>query len=422
MRRIYPTDRHSAGIRRLRWAPTVHRPFFRPGHFARRCFLAGIALLLSTHLISAKMPPPEFGADPFPGGQPLGGGAGYSAGPAREQAVHQADSLESLQQALARAKAGEVVWIEGTVDFTGVRLEVREKITLAGDRGRAGSPGPLLFARHTGNEYFIQLRPCARLTGVRVRGSNPLLKDVDSQKNDPPGYAISCADAEVDNCEISQFQRGGVAMFRESERARIHHNHIHDIAAYPVVLGNGTGNGHVIEGNRIEWAWHAVSSNGSRGSGYVARHNEFRRVIRPALFNQSGEDPPNWCLDTHANTGKPTQPERPPTRLVVVEHNTFLADPGVQVGDGSDLIQAVGRYPKHDVYVGAGTGMTTTVEIRGNRFLMHEKSGSTHPFKPYGCAVRLVGLKGHPDLPDDPAPTADVWKVTLGKNSFSGAR
>ena len=120
--------------------------------------------------------------------------------------------------------------------------------------------------------------------------------------------------------------------------------------------------------------------------------------------------------------GKPTQPERPPTRLVVVEHNTFLADPGVQVGDGSDLIQNVGRYPKHDVYVGAGTGMTTTVEIRGNRFLMHEKSGSTHPFKPYGLAVRLVGLKGHPDLPDDPAPTVDVWKVTLGKNSFSGAR
>ncbi len=106
---------------------------------------------------------------------------------------------------------------------------------------------------------------------MRVRGSNPLLNDAATQKSDPPGYAIAWADAEVDNCENSQFPRGGVAMFRESERSRIHHNHIHDIAAYPVVLGNGTGNGHVIEGNRIAWARHAVSSNGSRGCGDVAR-------------------------------------------------------------------------------------------------------------------------------------------------------
>ena len=209
-------------------------------------------------------------------------------------------------------------------------------------------------------------------------------------------------------------------MFRESEISRIHHNFIHDIAAYPIVLGTGTGDGHVIEGNRIEWAWHAVASNGSRGSGYTVRHNEFRRMPRPRLFEQSGDDPPNWCLDTHANKGDPTRPSRPSTRRLIVENNTFLADPGVQVGDGSDLVRTVGRYPKHDIYIGPGEGMTTTVQIRGNRFLMHEKTGSLNALKPYGQAIRLVGLKGHPKLPDDAGPSKDVWQVTLDENRFSG--
>jgi hypothetical protein len=162
----------------------------------------------------------------------------------------------------------------------------------------------------------------------------------------------------VDNCEVSQFQRGGIALFRDSERAHIHHNFLHDIATYPVLLGNGTGDGHVIEANRIEWAWHAIASNASRGSGYTARYNVFLRVPRPKLFDQSGPDPPNWCLDTHANNGAEIKPPRPTTRKLVAHHNTFLAHPDVKVGDGSDLLKTVGIYPKHDLYIGAGESMT----------------------------------------------------------------
>ncbi len=385
-------------------------------------FALALLLIASVSSLHAADVPAGFGAEVNPTGQPIGGGAGYTAGPKREDAQHRVHSLDELKQALATATAGEVVWIESgsVIDFTGTRLEVPEKVTLAGDRGFNGSEGPRLTAKHSGSEYFMTLRRGARLTGVRVRGSNPLMTDIDSQKSDPPGYAIACANAEVDNCEISQFQRGGVAMFRDSERSHVHHNFIHDIAAYPVLLGNGTGDGPIIEANRIEWAWHAIASNASRGSGYTARYNVFLRVSRPKLFDRSGPDPPNWCLDTHANAGAETKPARPATRKLIAHHNTFLAHPDVTVGDGSALPKTVGIYPKHDIYIGAGEGMTTTVEIHHNRFLMHGKSGSPDPNKPYGRAIRLVGLKGDPMLPDDPSPTKDTWKVTIAANRFAG--
>ena len=64
--------------------------------------------------------------------------------------------------------------------------------------------------------------------------------------------------------------------------------------------------------------------------------------------------------------------------------------------------------------------MTTTVEIHHNRFLMNETTGSPDPIKPYGRATRLVGLKGHPGFPDNPRPTQDTWKVSIGDNRFGG--
>ena len=64
--------------------------------------------------------------------------------------------------------------------------------------------------------------------------------------------------------------------------------------------------------------------------------------------------------------------------------------------------------------------MTMSVEIHHNRFLMHETTGSPDPIKPYDRAIRLVGLKGNAALPDDPQPTQDTWKVSIGENRFDG--
>jgi len=326
-------------------------------------------------------------------------------------------SLAELQNALATAKAGYVVRLAkgSEIALKDTQLVVPEKVTLQGE-------GATITAEPVGDRAAIALRPGSRLTGLRMVGPNPLFKDIDSQPVQASGYAVSCADAEVDHCEILKFQRGGIALFRDSVKAHIHHNHLHDIAAYPVLIGNGSGDGHVIEHNRIEWAWHAIASNGSRGSGYTARFNEFVRMPRPKAFEASGASPPNWCLDTHENNGAATKPPRPATRLLVVHDNVFLAHPDVKVGDGSELLATNGLYPKHDIYVGPCPGVTTTVDIHHNRFLMDEKTGSKEKFKPYGRAIRLVGLQGHPALEDDPQPPKDMWKVSIHDNVFGGGK
>lgn len=61
----------------------------------------------------------------------------------------------------------------------------------------------------------------------------------------------------------------------------------------------------------------------------------------------------------------------------------------------------------------------TPVDIHHNRFLMHEKTGFTDKFKPYGRAIRLVGLRGHPALEDDPQPQQGEWRDRIHDNSFS---
>jgi hypothetical protein len=331
----------------------------------------------------------RFGAEANSTGQPLGGGAGYLAGVTSGAATFRVTNRDELAVALKTARCGEVVWIQSglVIDFSGMRLEVPAGVIVAEDRGQAGSPGPLLTTKHTRDDYFILLAQGARLTGLRIRGSNPLFRQLDDQPSEPSGYAISCSNGEVDNCEVSQFRRAGVAVFQTSERSHIHHNNFHDIAAYPILIANGAGDGHTIEANRIEWAWHAIASNGARGSGYTARHNEFIRVTRPKQFEQSGPSPSNWCLDVHGNDGADTRPARPKTRKLIVYHNTFLVSPGVQVGDGHELLTTNAWYPKYDIFVGSCPGVMTTVDIHHNRFLMHTLSGTHDPWKPYGLAV-----------------------------------
>jgi hypothetical protein len=391
-------------------------PSISPTVYSITCL--GLSLLLSTArcLSAADL----IGAEANPTGEPIGGGTGYSLGPKREAARFCAATSAELEAALEQAKGGDIVWVEDgrTIDLGDAQIVVPEKVTLAGDRGEKGSSGPLLTVGMSNLEWRIALKPGARLTGVRFRGPNPLMRDIDARNPPPSGFAVSCADAEVDNCEISQFQRGGIALFRDSERAHIHHNHLHDIAAYPVLVGNGSGDGHIIEANRIEWAWHAIAGNGSRGSGYEARYNIFVRVPRPKSFDNVGPSPPNWCLDMHVNNGAETRPPRPATRRFIAHHNTFLAHPDVKVGDGSDLLITNGLYPKHDIYIGPAKDMTTTVDIHHNRFLMLERSKSEDKLRPFGRAVRLVGLKGHPALEDDGSSTEDVWQVSIHDNSF----
>lgn len=150
------------------------------------CFCGAVAvscaaLLLATSAVAHAVEKPDgFGAEANPTGQPIGGGAGYTAASGREQAQFHAGTLTELQDALRNARAGEVVWIESgsSIDLADAQLAVPERVTLAGDLSMSNSLGPLLTSGMSKFEWRIRLKPGARLTGVRLRGPNPLMRGI----------------------------------------------------------------------------------------------------------------------------------------------------------------------------------------------------------------------------------------------------
>jgi hypothetical protein len=81
----------------------------------------------------------------------------------------------------------------------------------------------------------------------------------------------------------------------QCEGIHIHHNHIHDVHAYPVVIADRGRLPILIEANLIYWVWHSIAGTGAPGTGYEARYNEI----------VGGEIPASWgrryhCFDMHA--------------------------------------------------------------------------------------------------------------------------
>lgn len=100
-------------------------------------------------------------------------------------------------------------------------------------------------------------------------------------------------EVEIDNCEISNVHHSGVCV--QCAGIHIHHNHIHDVHAYPVVVADRARMPVLIEANLIYWVWHSIAGTGAPGTGYEARYNEI----------VGGEIPASWgrryhCFDMHA--------------------------------------------------------------------------------------------------------------------------
>lgn len=120
-----------------------------------------------------------YGAQPDERG-PIGGGAGYTEiVTSGDYTVREPDDLVA---ALAAAGPGQVVFIPGDVemDLTALIyvedlvLEIPGGVTLASDRGHNGSKGALLTNDALDAPNMIStLGPDVRVTGLRLRGSNP---------------------------------------------------------------------------------------------------------------------------------------------------------------------------------------------------------------------------------------------------------
>lgn len=265
---------------------------------------------------------------------PLGGGEGYAA------IVTGSDftvtTLEELIEALAQARAGQVVFIPGEteIDLTTFIyidqfvLEIPEGVTLAGERGNGGALGAILTSDALKTPVMIRaLGPHVRVTGLRIRGPNPK-RYLDHHRRafspDGPGHAYyykfptqngiatEFDGLEVDNCEISGFGHGGVYLQSGVEH-HIHHCYIHHCQ----YNGLGYGISHdtassLIECNLFDWNRHSIAGTGRPGCGYIARDNV---ELGTSLSH---------CFDMHGGRDRKDGTDIAGTRIEIY-HNTFRA-------------------------------------------------------------------------------------------------
>jgi len=273
----------------------------------------------------------QYGAECNPTGSPIGGGKGYAR--IATSGDYEVGTLAELDDVLTKVAAmspaqrnGVVIYVkpQAQINLAGRNsFRVPSGATLAGNRGWNDSPGPLFFTDEplTGYALFF-VESGARMTGLRIRGdADPFSKlfGMWPESYWPPDYfttegrtkpsvvAAACTDdSVVDNCEISCFQ---TALSVAGADVHIHHNYLHDVHAYPIVVQRGAPYS-LIEGNIIDWAWHGVATADDMMASFVLRYNIFREAA-PNLWGQgiSGQ----FAVDHHGRGG-----------WFVVHHNTFL--------------------------------------------------------------------------------------------------
>ncbi|MFW6170257.1 MAG: right-handed parallel beta-helix repeat-containing protein [Planctomycetota bacterium] len=287
---------------------------------------------------------------------PIGGGNGYAR--IMTGGDYTATTLEELIESLEKAEQGEVVLIPGAteIDLTTLIyidefvLQIPAGVTLAGERGREGSPGALLTSDALDTPMMIQAMGAnVRITGLRIRGPNTKRYLEHHRRAFGKGgkgrsyyYKFPTQNGirtrheglEVDNCDISGFGHAGIYL-REGTEHRIHHNYIHHCQ----YNGLGYGVSHntassVIEFNLFDKNRHSIAGTGRPGCSYVARHNvELGTSLSHCFDMHGGRDRQDdtqiagTSIEIHNNTFR--APQTPvvirgvPQDTCEVHHNWF---------------------------------------------------------------------------------------------------
>ncbi|MFA6944469.1 MAG: hypothetical protein WC220_01090 [Pedobacter sp.] len=241
---------------------------------------------------------------------PIGGGKGYTG--IITGGDYTADSLESLIDVLAKAKAGQVVFIPGNqiIDMTTfiyidkIMLKIPQGVTLASDRGHNGSQGAQITSDSLDTPGMIQIDGTGvRISGIRLQGPNSK-RYLDHHKRafgpGGPGHTYyykfptsrgiisKFGDLEIDNCEISAFANAGVSL-QKGTGSHIHHNLIHKCQ----YNGLGYGVSHdeassLIEFNQFNENRHSLAGTGRPGCGYIARNNVDLGISLSHVFDMHG--------------------------------------------------------------------------------------------------------------------------------------
>jgi hypothetical protein len=310
----------------------------------------GLTLLLV--LVVGPQPAPAqqeadetFGCEANPTGNPIGGGEGYS--PVYETGDHVVSTAEELAEALGAAQPGEVVYVPHGVEIDlsdAPRLVVPEGVTLAGSRGRDGSPGALLFTDKP-KTLLGSGGQNVRVTGLRFRGHYAGAERIATTSQ---FIGISDWGNEIDNCEIFNFNVVGIGVSAGALNCQIHHNYIHHCQLGGLGYGVSLTSGDVhIIANIFDYCRHHIASSGSPGAGYEAAWNLVLENATSHHFDMHGgrdrgdaTDIAGDWMHVHHNTFRGPRAHvvirGVPSDGASIHHNWFTAEPGKAVASGGN--------------------------------------------------------------------------------------
>ncbi|NQD70233.1 DUF1565 domain-containing protein [Sphingobacterium shayense] len=199
-------------------------------------------------------------------------------------------SVKGLLEALRNAKAGQVVFVDGTIELelsNAVPLNINAGVTLMSDRGRGGSHGALLKATKAGVRPMIKIGgKNTKIIGLRIYGGDsniyPNGKKIIRDKNKrntygrpvTEGISSKYSNLEIGNCEISGWSHAGIFISDGASDINIHHNYIHGNKRHGLGYGVALkGASATIQANLFENNRHDVAGTGEIGTSYYAHHN-----------------------------------------------------------------------------------------------------------------------------------------------------
>ncbi|HZM83891.1 MAG TPA: FG-GAP-like repeat-containing protein [Candidatus Limnocylindrales bacterium] len=210
-----------------------------------------------------------------------------------------------LLAALGVAVAGDTVFVTGTasINLTGTkRIVIPPGVTLASDRGQAGSLGALLYNDELDltppggtSETWAQFAiggAGVRVTGLRLRGPDREIRNSAYEYDNSRGLEfVNASDPLVDNNELYGWSHAAV-YFGDTIEGRVRGNYLHHNRraglGYGVVLYNNTSA--VIEDNTFTQNRHAIAGNGLRSQRYDARFNLVTDNANGHGFDMHGEN------------------------------------------------------------------------------------------------------------------------------------
>ena len=301
----------------------------------------GMAAPKPQHAASRGVPEAGSAADTFgceanPTGNPIGGGPGYK--PVLNSGDFTVKTKEELLEALKAAKAGHVIFVPHGVeiDMTGeANIRLPGGVALAGTRGLDGSHGARIFTTwRKSHALMCTAGEDVRVTGLRFEGAFGGTEKVADHSH---FLGIGHSGAEVDNCEIYNFNVTGISVAQTAIHVRIHHNHIHHCqrSGYGYGVVTGSSNVHIIA-NKLDYCRHVIASGGQPGCGYEAAWNLVGPHATSHHFDMHGGsdrgDATNiagdW-MDIHHNTFlgevRAVVIRGVPSQRAEVHHNWFAA-------------------------------------------------------------------------------------------------